>query len=553
MKHGPLAVAAALFFSSGVARADDLDGLRTRWRAAQDYLPVLDALTDWRGKHPWSAEVDYMIGTAACRTPSRASLGAIVLRSLADRDIGSDVRRVVLDECNVCEHPAAPPLQVVWVYLPQASVGVSGKYFGMNLGEFADGKSMQEHLSLAVTAPIDPSIASKRLLLRSSPLDLGRQWPNVAKAFPSWNGAPLSRASAGYLVWAAPTDNQATLDALAKGLDDFEAFLVGKLGAEHPAQRISVYLVGRGQAARDAAMALHGVNLPSDFIGYDARSDWSIVLVEDFGLGTAYHEATHLVLRTNFGNLPPWLDEGVASLYEQSRSSGADFIGLPNYRQALLKQVSPPPALQDLLKMTWAEVDSDGGSTLPVRYALARSWALYLQDKGRLAEVVRETRKSWQPLRRKETDVEVVERVLGQKLDAVENDFRGWLAALPAVPPSVRAMTPDVSSRCSICNCVPAPNTPARQVAQVEQKQECPPDACDGCAAGPPAPQAPGLIAQQPPRVPPSTAAGCACDLAASRATDPRFAVLGTALALAAGRWRNRRRRKATGKRSRSG
>ena len=35
--------------------------------------------------------------------------------------------------------------------------------------------------------------------------------------------------------------------------------------------------------------------------------------------------------RNNFGDIPPWLDEGMASLYEVSEVSGNHILGLPNW------------------------------------------------------------------------------------------------------------------------------------------------------------------------------------------------------------------------------
>lgn len=108
---------------------------------------------------------------------------------------------------------------------------------------------------------------------------------------------------------------------------------------------------------------LHGLEVAFGTIGYSFKNDLSVsAVVRGPYAGTLKHELTHLLVRTNFGDIPPWLDEGLAALYEVSRLEGDYLRGLPNWRAEVLKRYwDGEPQVTELLGMNWKQFDVHGG------------------------------------------------------------------------------------------------------------------------------------------------------------------------------------------------
>ena len=62
---------------------------------------------------------------------------------------------------------------------------------------------------------------------------------------------------------------------------------------------------------RQIARTLHGIRLPEEAIGYTFRNDMSVsgLIQSPRRTGTLAHELFHLLVRNDFGDVPPWLDE----------------------------------------------------------------------------------------------------------------------------------------------------------------------------------------------------------------------------------------------------
>jgi len=64
------------------------------------------------------------------------------------------------------------------------------------------------------------------------------------------------------------------------------------------------------------ALKVHGIDVGKATLGYSLLSDLSLLGIADPDhIGTLYHELFHLIVRTDAGDIPAWLDEGLASLY----------------------------------------------------------------------------------------------------------------------------------------------------------------------------------------------------------------------------------------------
>ncbi|MCD4824970.1 MAG: C39 family peptidase [Phycisphaerae bacterium] len=102
------------------------------------------------------------------------------------------------------------------------------------------------------------------------------------------------------------------------------------------------------------------------------------------GGGTLVHEMFHAFVPANFPDLPSWLNEGIASLYEQSSQRDGKIVGFTNWRLKGLKaaiRAKKTISLKKLAHTTTAEFYGPGSD---VHYAMARYLCYYLQENGKL-------------------------------------------------------------------------------------------------------------------------------------------------------------------------
>jgi hypothetical protein len=247
-----------------------------------------------------------------------------------------------------------------------------------------------------------------------------------------------------FIIASGSNQTEEELREMAKKLDAYLQFFISEYGMREPSGLVTVYLVPYTGEMQKLARDLHGMQVPEFSIGYSFRDDLSIVgVIPQTYIGTLAHELAHLLIRDKYGDLPPWLDEGFASLYEVSTLSGGKVRGDPNWRGCVLQRLwredytgSHPdrPTIDQLLSMDWRGFNNLKGdfeaTQQAVNHAAARYFILYLQDRGLLNELFVSF------ARRAPLDVagdprkDAVQRIgtfLGSDLKAADDDFEKWL------------------------------------------------------------------------------------------------------------------------------
>jgi hypothetical protein len=242
-------------------------------------------------------------------------------------------------------------------------------------------------------------------------------------------------------------DDEAYLKRVGGELERYSRFFVSEYGMREPSRLITVYFARDVSELRSLAGTLHGISLAYGSIGYSFPADQSMVgWADGQAYGTFAHELFHLMVRRSFGDIPPWLDEGMAALYEVSGFDGARAVGAPNWRGEILRDLwASRPHLRALVQMNRSAFDSvqdrsdktRGGDTLEagehqaVNHATARYFMLYLQEQHQLKPLYKaffNRKVSDEPERQA---VELIESVLGRSLDQVDQDFARWFTSLP--------------------------------------------------------------------------------------------------------------------------
>ncbi len=125
---------------------------------------------------------------------------------------------------------------------------------------------------------------------------------------------------------------------------------------------------------------------PTTPYGFYLENEKALIMNIETGGGTLVHEIVHPFIRSNFPECPPWLNEGLASLYEQCGERESHIYGYTNWRlkglQSAIKE-NLVPSFEMLCTM-----DEDGFylKDRGTNYAQARYLCYYLQEQGLLVK-----------------------------------------------------------------------------------------------------------------------------------------------------------------------
>ena len=159
--------------------------------------------------------------------------------------------------------------------------------------------------------------------------------------------------------------------------------------AKDPKEILDIWLFKDSASYERNALTLFGEK-PTTPYGYYSSSHKALVMNISTGGGTLVHEIVHPFVEANFPDCPPWLNEGLGSLYEQSGEVNGHIHGYTNWRlpglQAAIK-AGTVPSFKDLMSLSSrAFYDDDKGTN----YGQSRYLCYYLQQRGLLVKYYRE-------------------------------------------------------------------------------------------------------------------------------------------------------------------
>jgi hypothetical protein len=160
---------------------------------------------------------------------------------------------------------------------------------------------------------------------------------------------------------------------------------------EEPKKILDVLLFKNAQTYRKKALDLFHAE-PTTPYGYYSSENDALVMNIATGGGTLVHEMVHPFVEVDFPDAPPWLNEGLGSLFEQSDERDGHIVGLTNWRlpglQRAIAEHRLPPLHALFEANTHVFYDEDRGTN----YGAARYLCYYLQERGRLVEFYKEFR-----------------------------------------------------------------------------------------------------------------------------------------------------------------
>jgi hypothetical protein len=436
-----LSVLSGLIANAATAQpATERLAIAKRLWAQQEFALAYESLKRYRDfDYGRSFEVDFMLGTCACRMAERRERGAAFLEwvryTYSDR-LTDEGRQVIAAELALCRantrSPPAPASLPAARQMVTAGAQLQGKtyYYGNR-----DQPSLTR-LARAVPLPQER--------IRERWIKIGDEQGAMRLAQQAMPGAK-TRIYSRFVIISKSNHTDADLIDANRLLERYLDFFVQNYEMRASQDYIFVYLVPSIDHLQELASRHHGMDLSFGTIAYSFRDDLSLAAVIPGRLyGSLFHELFHLTARTNFGDIPTWLDEGIAALYEVSVAADGGFRGVPNWRGKVLERFrnqlpsvrelirQDNPALADADDRRSREATEELETERAIFAATARYFALYLQERRALYRTytaVRNFSASEQFTGTAAGVIRLVERSTGRPIDALNADFRGWLFA----------------------------------------------------------------------------------------------------------------------------
>ncbi|MEP6718469.1 MAG: hypothetical protein ABJB21_04960 [bacterium] len=197
--------------------------------------------------------------------------------------------------------------------------------------------------------------------------------------------------------------------------------------ASDPKEILDIWLFKDAASYEKHARLLFG-DEPSTPYGYYSSSHKALIMNIETGGGTLVHEIVHPFMEANFAACPPWLNEGLGSLYEQSGDAEGHIRGFTNWRLPGLQKAiraKQVPSFKELTAMDFRAFYSQDKGT---NYAQARYLCYYLQEKGVLVKFYKDFH-----ARQKEdpTGFKSLQRVLAEPdMDAFKKKWEAYVLEL---------------------------------------------------------------------------------------------------------------------------
>ena len=155
----------------------------------------------------------------------------------------------------------------------------------------------------------------------------------------------------------------------------------------HPERAISVYLFPNAAPYEAYCKRRWSAACDSPY-GFYLHDERRIVMNVGLGIGTLTHELVHPLVAVDFPNAPDWINEGIASLFEQFYFTGKGEIhGGKNWRYPRLARALRSNDERDSASLPALFALSDRefrGDREALNYAAARYFCQWLDQRGKL-------------------------------------------------------------------------------------------------------------------------------------------------------------------------
>src|SRR5229473_6274136 len=144
-----------------------------------------------------------------------------------------------------------------------------------------------------------------------------------------------------------------------------------------PNEILDIWLFRDAASYQKNALRLFGEK-PSTPYGYYSSAHKALIMNIETGGGTLVHEIVHPFIEANFPACPPWLNEGLGSLYEQSGEVDGHIHGFTNWRLPGLQRAIKAGNVPSFKTLTALDASGFYNEDKGTNYGQARYLCYYL-------------------------------------------------------------------------------------------------------------------------------------------------------------------------------
>ena len=163
--------------------------------------------------------------------------------------------------------------------------------------------------------------------------------------------------------------------------------------ARAPADIYTIWLFGSAKSYYHHAEDIWGERPDTPF-GYASDEHKALVMNIATGGGTLVHEIVHPYVHADFPDCPPWLNEGLASLYEHVSIKDGHIHGHTNWRLEGLQNAIEHDLVPSFRWLMDRSVNQFYREDPGTNYAQSRYLCQYLQEKGLVREYYRKAKQN---------------------------------------------------------------------------------------------------------------------------------------------------------------
>jgi len=159
--------------------------------------------------------------------------------------------------------------------------------------------------------------------------------------------------------------------------------------SQDPKEILDIWLFKDAASYETNALALFGEK-PGTPYGYYSSAHKALIMNISTGGGTLVHEIVHPFVEANFPACPPWFNEGLGSLYEQSGEVDGHIHGYTNWRLPGLQSAIRAGKVPSFKFLTSLDARGFYNEDKGTNYGQARYLCYYLQQRALLTKFYRE-------------------------------------------------------------------------------------------------------------------------------------------------------------------
>jgi hypothetical protein len=200
--------------------------------------------------------------------------------------------------------------------------------------------------------------------------------------------------------------------------------------SKDPNEILDIWLFKDAASYEKNTLLLFGEK-PTTPYGYYSPAHKALIMNIATGGGTLVHEIVHPFVEANFPACPPWLNEGLGSLYEQCGEVDGHIRGFTNWRLPGLQRAIEAGSVPSFKNLTAMDTNAFYNADKGTNYGQARYLCYYLQEKDLLIKFYQEfhTHQKEDP-----TGYQSLQKILGEgDMDLFKTKWEKYVSGLTTI------------------------------------------------------------------------------------------------------------------------